>query len=275
MNEKRAVIEKYHPVLTIAEQCALLGINRSSYYYQEKGIDAETESLMKLLDRHYTEYPHEGKIKRALWLTEQAGYTVGKKRVSHLMQEMGLETVYPKPNTSVPDKSHVIYPYLLRDTEIVAPNQVWSTDITYIPLLGSHVYLMSIIDWYSRYVLGWGLSTTLEAQFCVEVLKDCLEQSRCEIFNSDQGSQFTSGDWIKTLTEAKISISMDGRGRYLDNIFVERLWRTVKQECVYLQDFQSVAQVKEVLNKYFIYYNNQRLHQALDYRTPVQVYYKH
>jgi putative transposase len=272
--QKRQLIQLDNRDISLFRKCELLGLSRSSYYYRRAPLDIETERLMNLLDRHYTEHPYEGKIKRARWLSSKVGYTVGKKRVATLMKNMGLETIYPKPNTSVPDKAHAIYPYLLRDKEINAPNQVWSTDITYIPLLGSHVYLMAIIDWYSRYVIEWSLSITLEADFCVEALKSALLQGRCDIFNTDQGSQFTSEHWIKTLVLAGISISMDGRGRYLDNIFVERLWRSVKQECIYLHDFASVAEVKLALKKYFEYYNHERLHQSLDYRTPAAVYFE-
>ncbi len=228
---------------------------------------------MQLLDRHYTELPFEGKIKRSLWLSQQVGYTVGRKRVASLMKKMGIETLYPKPNTSAGNKEHMIYPYLLRDENITKPNQVWSSDITYIPILGSHVYLMAIIDWYSRYVIEWELSISLEADFCILALKQALLKARCEIFNTDQGSQFTSEAWITVLKDSKISISMDGRGRYLDNIFVERLWRSVKQECIYLRDFTAVSEVKLALKKYFEYYNQQRLHQALAYKTPAEIYF--
>lgn len=272
-DQKRHLIQSDEVDIPLSRRCELLGLSKSSYYYRKVPVADETERLMKLLDQHYTEHPYEGKIKRARWLSHQVGYTVGKKRVATLMKKMGLETVYPKPNTSVPDKAHAIYPYLLRDKEIIAPNQVWSTDITYIPLLGSHVYLMAIIDWYSRYVIEWSLSITLEADFCIEALKSALSRGHCDIFNTDQGSQFTSENWINTLVSAGISISMDGRGRYLDNIFVERLWRSVKQECVYLRDFTSVTEVKQALKKYFEYYNCERLHQALDYRTPAEIYF--
>lgn len=273
IDQKRELILSDDTDIPVARRCELLGLSRSSYYYHHVEPDAETERLMKLLDRHYTEHPFEGKIKRGRWLSKQVGYTVGKKRVGTLMKAMGLETVYPKPNTSVANKSHAIYPYLLRDKEITCINQVWSTDITYIPLLNSHVYLMAIIDWYSRYVIEWRLSITLEADFCIDALKVALSQGRCKIFNTDQGSQFTSGEWIELLLSSNISISMDGRGRYLDNIFVERLWRSVKQECIYLNDFVTVSQVKEALEKYFKYYNHERLHQSLDYRTPAEVYF--
>ena len=272
-NQKRELLKSDNTEITLTRRCELLGLSRSTFYYQEMPIDTETERLMKLLDRHYTEHPYEGKIKRALWLSKEVGYTIGRKRIASLMKGMGLETVYPKPNTSVADKEHAIYPYLLRDKEIVRVNQVWSTDITYVPLLGAHVYLMAIIDWYSRYVLEWSLSINMEAEFCVDALKAALSRNCCDIFNTDQGSQFTSKLWIETVLSSGASVSMDGRDRYLDNIFVERLWRSVKQECVYLNDFASVAEVKIALKKYFKYYNNQRLHQSLDYRTPAEVYF--
>ena len=228
---------------------------------------------MQLLDEHYTTHPFEGKIKRAKWLSQRVGFAVGKKRVATLMEKMGLQTVYPKPNTSVPNKAHMVYPYLLNEANITAPNQVWSSDITYIPLLGSHVYLMAIIDWYSRIVIDWELSISLEADFCVAALKRALSSAKCDIFNTDQGSQFTSHAWIQELKNNNINISMDGRGRYLDNIFVERLWRTVKQECVYLNEFAAVRGVKAALTSYFLYYNYERLHQALDYKTPAQIHF--
>lgn len=259
--------------MTLARRLELIGLSRSTYYYQAKKTDTQTERLLQLLDAHYTAYPHEGKIKRAKWLSEQVGYTVGKKRVANLMRQMGIETLYPKPNTSAPDKTHEVYPYLLKEALITKPNQVWSADITYIPLLNSHVYLVAIMDWYSRFVLEWRISISLEATFCVEALQSALIKNRCDIFNTDQGSQFTSKAWIDTLKAHHISISMDGRGRYLDNIFIERLWRSVKQECVYLNEFASVAELKKALINYFEYYNYQRPHQTLDYHTPADYYF--
>lgn len=227
---------------------------------------------MKIIDEHYIQYPHEGarKISRML---KQKGYDIGRYRVGTLMEEMGIEPIYPKPNTSVPCKQHRVYPYLLREMHVTEPNQVWAADITYVPLLGSHVYLMAIMDWFSRYVIDWELSISLEAEFCVVALKRALSHQRCEIFNTDQGSQFTSQAWIDVLKENHVSISMDGRGRYLDNIFIERLWRSVKQECVYRASFDSVKEVKSALSEYFYYYNNKRMHQALDYQTPADVYF--
>lgn len=263
------------PDISLARRMELVGLNPSTYYYQAKPTNAETERLLQLLDQHYTEWPHEGKIKRARWLSEQVGYTIGKKRVASLMKQLGVQTIYPKPNTSVPDKAHEVYPYLLKETEIIKPNQVWSADITYIRMQGSHVYLVAIIDWYSRFVLEWRVSNSLEAEFCVDALKSALAKNRCDIFNTDQGSQFTSHAWIDTLKSHHISISMDGRGRYLDNIFVERLWRSVKQECIYLNEFSSIPELKKALTKYFEYYNYQRFHQSLDYRMPADYYFNH
>lgn len=261
------------PEISLARRLELAGLNPSTYYYQTKPLSAETERLLHFLDQHYTRWPHEGKIKRARWLSEQVGYTVGKKRVASLMKKLGIQTVYPKPDTSAPDKAHEVYPYLLKETEIIRPNQVWSADITYIRMQGSHVYLVAIIDWYSRFVLEWRVSNSLEAVFCVEALKSALAKNRCAIFNTDQGSQFTSYAWIDTLKSQRISISMDGRGRYLDNIFVERLWRSVKQECIYVNEFTSIPELKKALTKYFEYYNYQRLHQSLDYHTPADYYF--
>jgi len=267
------MIDRQHPQLSIPTQCALLNISPSTYYYQPVGLNSEDEQLMKLLDKHYTQYPFSGKIKRALYLTEQAGYPIGVRRVRTLMEKMGVETLYPKPNTSVANKAHQVYPYLLRDVPILSPNHVWSADITYLPLHHSHVYLFAIIDWFSRYVVQWCVVSTLEAHDYVNTLIQALSHSHCDIFNTDQGSQFTSSAWITVLKEENISISMDGRGCYLDNIFVERLWRSVKQECIYLREFDSMKEIVLALEDYFHYYNNVRFHQGLDYRTPAQVYY--
>lgn len=203
------------------------------------------------------------------------GHMVNRKRVQHLYCLMGLEAIYPKPDLSKPNKQHKVYPYLLRGKRITACNQVWSTDITYIRMQHGFAYLMAIIDWYSRYVLDWRLSTTLEADFCVDTLLRTLQQYgvRCEIFNTDQGSQFTSTDFTDVLKDHDILISMDGRGRALDNVFIERLWRSVKYECIYLKEFATVAQVRDALQEYFEYYNNARFHQSLNYDTPAKVYF--
>jgi putative transposase len=272
LDEKRRLIDSKAEV-TIREQCVLLALSVSSYYYKASPISAEDERLMVLLDEHYLQYPCEGKIKRAQWLSHEVGYPVGKRRIKRLMEVMGLETVYPKPNTSVPSKEHTVYPYLLRDIDITKPNQVWAADITYVRMKGGHVYLLAIMDWYSRYVIQWALSPTLEAEFCVEALKNALLQVRCEIFNTDQGAQFTSNGWINTLKAHKISISMDGRGRYLDNIFIERLWRSVKQEKLYRYSFETIEEVELALAEYFDYYNNRRPHQSFGYSTPATMYF--
>lgn len=216
--KRKCIVQNDGFDICLVRRCELIGLPRSSFYYKCTPVSLETEELMRLLDQHYTEYPFVGKIKRAKWLSSQVNFPAGKKRVATLMQKMGLQTLYPKPNTSVPNNEHMIYRYLLKNVDITAPNQVWSSDITYIPLLGSHIYLMAIMDWYSRFVIDWELSITLEADFCVTALRRALEASCCDIFNTDQGSQFTCQDWINELKKANISISMDGRGRYLAHL---------------------------------------------------------
>jgi len=228
--------------------------------------------LMHMLDEQYTKTPFYG-VRRMTAYLRQQGHAVNPKRVRRLRRLMGLETVYQRPNTSKSNAAHPIYPYLLRGLPIVRCNQVWSTDITYIRLARGFVYLMAVIDWYSRYVLDWSISTTLEADFCVSTVIGLLAKGhRCEIFNTDQGAQFTTPRFIQPLLDQSIQISMDGRGRALDNIFVERLWRTVKYEHVYLQEIQTVQDARSGLRQYFEFYNHERLHQSLGYRTPAQVY---
>ena len=270
--QKRQCIESQHATLSIAEQCTLLDLPRSSYYYQSTDAHPDTEIIMRLIDEHYLEYPHEGARKISRMLT-QKGYDIGRYRTGSIMKEMGLAPIYPKPNTSAPSKVHEVYAYLLKDIEITRPNQVWCADITYIRLLNSHVYLVAIMDLCSRYVISWELSISMEVDFCITALKQALDGNCCDIFNTDQGSQFTSSAWIELLKSHHVNISMDGRGRYLDNIFIERLWRSVKQECIYRHQFESVKEVKEALKNYFDYYNKKRLHQTLDYRTPSDVYF--
>lgn len=271
-HDKRQRVEPNHPALTITEQCDLLGLARSSYYYHCADVHPDKESIMRLIDEHYLQYPHEGarKISRML---KKKGYDIGRYQTGSIMKEMGIAPIYPKPNISAPNKAHEVYAYLLKDIHIIRPNQVWCADITYIPLLGSHVYLVAIMDWFSRYVIEWEVSISLEADFCIHALERALNKNCCEIFNTDQGSQFTSTAWLEALKSRHISISMDGRGRYLDNIFIERLWRSVKQECIYRHQFESVEEVKLALNNYFDYYNNRRMHQTLDYQTPADVYF--
>ncbi len=226
---------------------------------------------MRLLDEQYTRAPFYGSRKMAGWLNTQ-GYPVERKRVRRLMQVMGLEAIYPRPKTSVPGPTAQKYPYLLRGMSIERRNQVWSCDITYIRLHQGFMYLMAVIDWYSRYVLSWETSVTLDTSFCLDGLERAMSRAQPEIFNTDQGVQFTSHEFTSRLKAADIRISWDGRGRALDNIFVERLWRSVKYEEVYIKDYQSVPDAVGNLRAYFEFYNHERIHQALDYRTPAQVY---
>lgn len=265
------LIDSQDKELSIRRQCELLALNRSSLYYRPTGESDLNLQLMNMLDEQYTRTPFYGVCKMTEYL-RQSGHQVNEKRVRRLLRKMGLEAVYPKPNLSKPNPEHKIYPYLLRGLTIDRVNQVWSTDITYIRLKKGFVYLMAIIDWYSRYVLGWSISTTLEASFCIDELAEQLEKSQPEIFNTDQGSQFTTPRFTDLLIEKNIKVSMDGRGRALDNIFVERLWRSVKYEKVYLCDFESVHDAYTGLKEYFEFYNNERFHQSLNYRTPAEVH---
>lgn len=256
---------------SVRRQCGLLGLNRSSLYYQPIGESEENLALMRLLDEQYTRTPCYGVLKMMVYLRTQ-GYQVNAKRVRRLLRIMGLEAVYQKPNTSQPNPEHKVYPYLLRGLIIDRCDQVWSTDITYIRLASGFVYLMAVIDWYSRYVLDWALSTSLDADFCIETVGNLVERKQCEIFNTDQGAQFTTPRFTQPLLDKGIKVSMDGRGRALDNIFVERLWRTVKYEHVYLRDRQTVQDTWLGLRDFFNFYNHERFHQSLDYRTPADVY---
>jgi putative transposase len=265
------LIEPGHPSLSIRQQCSLLGLARSSYYYEPASESEENLLLMRLLDEQYTRTPFYGSRKMTAWLHTQ-GYPVERKRVRRLLQLMGLETIYPKPHLSMPGAGAQHYPYLLRGMSIERCNQVWSCDITYIRLLRGFIYLMAVMDWYSRYVLSWEISVTLDTSFCLDALDHALQKATPEIFNTDQGVQFTSTEFVNRLKAADIRISWDGRGRALDNIFVERLWRSVKYEEVYIKDYQSVPDARRNIQAYFTFYNQERLHQALDYQTPAQVY---
>ena len=265
------LIEPHDPTLSLRQQCGLLGLNRSSLYYQPVAESEDNLRLMRLLDEQYTRTPCYGVLRMVAYL-RSLGHEVNVKRVRRLLRTMGLDAVYQKPNTSQPNSAHSVYPYLLRGLSIERCDQVWSTDITYVRLTSGFVYLMAVIDWYSRYVLGWAISTTLDADFCIEAVDQILESRRCEIFNTDQGAQFTTPRFTQPLLDKGIKVSMDGRGRALDNIFVERLWRTVKYEYVYLQEIQSVHEVKLGLQDFFHFYNHERFHQSLNYRTPAQVY---
>jgi putative transposase len=229
--------------------------------------------IMKLIDMQYTQYPFYGSRRMMKWLVKEKGYKVNRKHVRRLMRLMGLEGLAPKPNTSKPRKEHKKYPYLLKGLKIDRPNQVWSTDITYIPMNRGFIYLTAIIDWYSRYVLSWRISNTLDSDFCIDALNDALRlYGKPEIFNTDQGSQFTSEDFIKPLKDNDIQISMDGKGRWVDNVFVERLWRSLKWENIYPKCYDTVFEAKAGISAYFNFYNNERLHQSLDYKTPNEIY---
>lgn len=267
---RKAMLDQNDKTFSLRQQCALLGVNRSSYYYAAAGESEENLRLMRLLDEQYTRTPTYGVLKMTAYL-RHLGHAVNPKRVRRLLRTMGLEAIYQKP-LSQPHPGHTVYPYLLRGVVIDRCNQVWSTDITYVRLEAGFVYLMAVIDWYSRYVLGWAISTTLEADFCIEAVGDLLAQRQCEIFNTDQGAQFTTPRFTQPLLDKGVRISMDGRGRALDNIFVERLWRTVKYEYVYLQEIPSVQAARQGLNRFFHFYNQERFHQSLDYKTPAQVY---
>ena len=262
-----------HPRISLGRQCELLGLARSSLYYQERGENERNLKLLRLLDEQYTRTPFYGVPRMTAWLCRQ-GEQVNEKRVRRLLRLLGLAAIYPQPRLSEAAPGHKIYPYLLRNVAITRVNQVWSTDITYIRLRQGFIYLVAVIDWFSRYVLSWEVSVTLEASFCLTALDWALRTGRPEIFNTDQGAQFTSHDFTGRLLAQGILISMDGRGRAMDNIFVERLWRSVKYEEVYLNDYQSVPESVRGLGGYFNFYNHERLHQSLGYRTPAEVYYR-
>lgn len=250
----------------------MLGLSRSSLYYKPAGPSASDQLIMKLLDRQYLETPFYGARKLAAWLASQ-GQTVNRKRVRRLMQLMGLKTIYRQPRISKPGLGHKIYPYLLRGLSITRPNQVWATDITYIPMQKGFMYLVVVLDWYSRHILSWRLSNTLENDFCLEALREALQQGKPEIFNTDQGSQFTSREFITLLESKDIRVSMDGSGSYTDNLFVERFWRTLKYEEVYLKAYQDAREARTEIGRYIQFYNTERPHQALRYKTPAEVYY--
>jgi len=256
----------------VVKQCHLLDINRSGLYYQPKGLSDEDFVLMNLIDHQYLVTPFYGARKMAVELKKQAGLTVSRKRVRRLMQLMGIRAIYRRPRTSKPAPGHGVYPYLLRDLKITRPNQVWAADITYIPMSRGFLYLVTIIDWYSRYVISWRLSNTLDDDFCVAALEEALSKGTPEIFNTDQGSQFTGEAFTRLLKEHDIRISMDGKGSYNDNLFIERLWRTVKYEEVYLKAYEDGREARISLGAYFRFYNTSRSHQSLGYRTPAEVY---
>ncbi len=268
------MLDTNHPALSLTRQCALLGLPRSTAYYRPQEADPEDLLLMRLMDEQYLLTPFYGVRRFADWLGA-LGYAVGLKRVRRLMRTMGLEAIYPRPRLSNPAPEHRIYPYLLRGLAIVRPNQVWCADITYIRMPRGFAYLVAVMDWYSRYVLAWRLSNTLDAAFCLDAVADALEKGRPEIFNTDQGSQFTSSDFTNQLADAHVAISMDGRGRCFDNIFIERLWRSVKYEEVYLHDYADLHEAEGRFDWYFGFYNLERPHQGLQGSTPWALYTRH
>jgi putative transposase len=265
------MIDRDHNQLSLVRQCNLLDVSRASVYYRPAPTRAEDLELMTLMDRQYLKTPFYGSRKMKAWLRGQ-GYLVNRKKVRRLMRLMGLEAIYRRPNTSRPAPGHKVYPYLLKGLEINRVDQVWAADITYIPMARGFLYLVAIMDWHSRYVLAWKLSNTMDTDFCVAALEEALGKGRPEIFNTDQGAQFTGEAFTGLLQEQGIQVSMDGKGRYQDNIFVERLWRSVKYEEVYLKAYQTVAEAQAGINAYLEFYNQQRPHQALGYRTPAEVY---
>lgn len=283
------MINPKHKRISVRRQCDLLCLNRSSFYYQRQTATRKTKNrtremispvreteknlkIMAHIDELYMAYPFYGSRKMRTVLNRE-GYGVNRKRIQRLMRLMGIQAIYPKPRLSFPGKGHKIYPYLLKGLSVNRPNQVWCTDITYIRLAHGFVYLAAIMDWYSRYVLSWRLSNTLDTEFCIETLREALTIAKPEIFNSDQGAQFTSAAHTGLLKEAGIKISMDGRGRVFDNIFIERLWRSLKYEDIYIRDYQSITEVWTGLQSYIRFYNQERPHQSLENKTPFMQYY--
>lgn len=261
--------------LSLRRQCELIGLNRSSYYYQPTSESPLNLTLMRWIDEQYLQTPFYGYLKMTEHLRQTKKVLVNHKRVYRLMNQMGLQAVVPRPRTSQPGAGHKIYPYLLRGVKITRPNQVWSTDITYVPMQRGFMYLVAVLDWYSRYVLSWEVSNTQDGDFCLTALERALQHGKPDIFNTDQGSQFTANAFTGRLERAEIKISMDGKGRVFDNIFIERLWRTVKYEHIYLNDYGTGLDLVAGLANYFDFYNHDRFHQSLNYRTPAQVYGKY
>ena len=268
---RRGLIEAVRENPCVSRQCELIGLSRSSYYYEPAPETPRNLELMRLIDREYMRHPFLGSRRMATYLCGE-GHAVNRKRVRRLMAVMGMEAVYPKPRLSKPNPGHRVYPYLLRGVTIERADQVWSTDITYVPMPAGFMYLTAVIDWHSRYVLSWRLSNSPDADFCVAALDQALERGRPEVFNTDQGAQYTAAAFVARVEASGARMSMDGRGRWLDNVFVERLWRTVKYEHVYVWCPETVAELQAGLRMYFEYYNEGRRHQSLDDRTPAEVY---
>ena len=265
------MVDRQHLSLSVVRQCVLLEVSRSSVYYRAVGASQEDLGLMKVIDKQYLDAPFFGSRRMAVWLNRQ-GYWVNRKRIRRLMRVIGLRAIYRRPRTSKPGLGHKIYPYLLTGMKITRPNQVWAADITYIPMARGFLYLVAIMDWFSRYVISWRLSNTLDTDFCVETLEEALRGGRPDIFNTDQGSQFASEAFTSLLKQHGVRISMDGKGSYRDNFFIERLWRSVKYEEVYLRAYQDGRDARIGIREYFRFYNTERPHQALGYRTPAEVF---
>jgi putative transposase len=270
--KKKLIVSAGQEELSIRKQCELLQLHRANLYYAPVKPSEETLRIMHRIDEIFTESPFFGS-RKILEGLQREGFSIGRERVQSLMRKMGLIAIYPKPNLSKKHPEHKVYPYLLTNVKIVRPHQVWSTDITYIRLRPGFLYLVAIMDWFSRYVLSWRLSNSLDVSFCLEALEEALEQGCPDIFNTDQGSQFTSNEFTGILLSKGIRISMDGRGRAFDNIFTERLWRSVKYEEVYIKDYQAYRDARDGLSNYFTFYNNRRYHQSLGYKTPSEIHY--
>lgn len=271
-DRRAALVDQQHGSLSITRQCELVGIARSSFYYEAKGESAFNLDLMRKIDRQFLKTPCYGARQMARHFRRK-GLEVGRKRIRRLMRKMGLSAVYQKPRTSDPHPGHRIYPYLLRDVRVAHANDVWCADVTYIPLGRGYLYLVAIMDWATRHVLSWRLSNSLDAAFCVEALEEALARyGRPSIFNTDQGSQFTSLEFTSVLKDAGVRISMDGKGRWMDNVFIERLWRSLKYECVYLRDLETGSQAREAIGRWISYYNLDRPHSALGDLTPSEAY---
>ena len=270
---RRQKVNFKHKKMSVRQQCSILGICRSGLLYTPIGTSSLNLDLMEKIDKKYTDHPFYGRPKMTEQLKKE-GYQINGKRVGRLMQKMGIMAIYPKPNTSIRNKADRVYPYLLRGRDITRSNEVWCADITYIRTGKGFMYLVAIMDWSSRYVIAWELSNTLDGDFCGRVLKRALALGKPEIFNTDQGSQFTSDRFTQTLLGQGIQISMDGKGRALDNVFIERLWRSLKYEMIYLRQFESVPELKSAIRAYLHFYNTERIHQGLAYKTPKEVYDK-
>ena len=271
-DRRKALVTSEYGRLSVARQCELVGISRSSHYYRAKGESDFNLALMRRIDRQYLKTPWYGSRQMARHLRRE-GISTGRARVRRLMRLLGLQAIYQKPHTSIPNSRHRVYPYLLRDLAVTRPNQVWCADITYIPMRRGFLYLVAVMDWHTRAVLSWRLSNTLDSSFCVEALNESLSlYGRPEIFNTDQGSQFTSEEFTGVLSDSGVRISMDGKGRWMDNVFIERLWRSLKYECVYLREFETGEDAKREIGNWMEYYNTDRPHSSLADKTPMELY---